>query len=376
MPVPVIIPKATISMDEAVIIKWLKSEGDVVAKDDLLFEMETDKAILEVAAPATGVLLRILTPQGSVKVEQVVGWIGQPGEAIETPADAPAATVASEPNLSAPAPEERRATTAPLATPAARRRARELGIDLTKVAAAGRVIKEEDVERALQAPIPNLNRLLEERKPLIQRLSGTWRGVPHIHIARWIDAQKLIEASKRSAQGISITDFMLFALAKVLPCFPELTMTWSGDQLQPATSMNLAFAVDTDRGVVAPVLRDAGSLSLNQLSQRRAALTEAARTHRLRLQELEGGVFTLTNLGTEGVDFFAPVLNAPQTAILAIGRAAQHAVVVNGAVGIGWRMWANLAVDHRVTDGALAGRFLAQLQDWINRLPQEVSETK
>ena len=382
MPVPVIIPKATISMEEASILKWLKGEGDVVSTDEPLFEMETDKAILEVPAAVSGVLLRILIPQGPVKVEQVVGWIGQPGEVIEAPTKVPeieAPTKVPEGRPPAQAvPDEPRQLTAPASTPAARRRARELGIDLAKVVGTGPGgrVTEQDVEQQREtSPLPTV-RPAHERLPLIQRLTTAWRSVPHIHIARLMDVRGLMEARAFAGPGISITDLMLFLMAKILPRFPHLTMTWRGDVVYPAERIGLAFAVDTDRGVVAPVIHDAGRLTLKEISQTRRALAEAARACRLRIQDLEGGVFTLTNLGAEGVDFFAPLMNLPQTAILAIGRAAAHPVVVEGALGVGWRMWANLAVDHRVTDGALAGRFLAQLQEHLHQLPQEVSESE
>ncbi len=375
MPVPVIIPKATISMEEATILKWLKGEGDLVAKDEPLFEMETDKAVLEVPAPESGTLLRILVPQGSAKVEQVIGWIGQPGEPIEATASELAGAAPAPAAVSVP--DDLLSTPVPLATPAARRRARELGIQLAGLAGTGPGgrITQEDIERAARSPAGPATRLLRQRRSLIQQLSATWQTVPHIHIAKLLDADGLIEAKALVGADTTITDLVLFLLAKLLPGFPGLTMTWVGDDLQPVARLDLAFAVDTDTGVVAPVIRGAESLSLHQLSQARRALAEAARSHRLRLQDLEGGVFTLTNLGTQEVDFFAPVINAPQTAILAIGRAAQQPVAVNEVLGIGWRMWANLAVDHRVTDGAEAGRFLSKLQDGIRQLPQQVRGT-
>lgn len=181
--------------------------------------------------------------------------------------------------------------------------------------------------------------------------------------------------TKTATAPVSVTDLLLFLLGRLLPGFPELTMIWSGEKLKPTSRINLSFAVDTRKGVLAPVIRDAGTLSLAQLSECRRTLTEAARAGRLSVHDLDGGVFTLTNLGMQEVDFFAPILNVPQTAILAIGRISEEPVVTGAAVAVGWKMWANLAVDHRVADEAAAARFLAQLQSEIHRLPQEQNKT-
>jgi pyruvate dehydrogenase E2 component (dihydrolipoamide acetyltransferase) len=136
--------------------------------------------------------------------------------------------------------------------------------------------------------------------------------------------------------------------------------------------LNLSFTADTPYGVVAPVIFNADALSLAELGAERRRLTEAAAAHRLKLDQLQGGVFTLTNLGMDGVDYFAPIINSPQTAILATGRLTQQPVVENGGLTVGWRMWANLALDHRVTDGRLAGRFLSRLEGNLERLPQDL----
>jgi pyruvate dehydrogenase E2 component (dihydrolipoamide acetyltransferase) len=375
---PVIIPKATISMEEGSILKWIKSEGDVVAKDDILFEMETDKAIVEVEAPADGVLLKIVTAEGPVKVESVVGWIGQPGDVISD-AQRVQPTMAVAENVTIPIalnePEARLGRI--VATPAARRRAAELGVDLKSVAscASGGRISQEDVERfsTRTATSGEPAAHLADRKILIERLTTTWQSVPHIHVARLLDASGLAGAKKKLAgTGISVTDLLLHILAAVLPRFPELSMVWGGGKLIPATQINLAFAVDTSRGVVAPVISSANALGLADLSKKRLKLSEGAQACRLRPEDLQGGVFTLTNLGMQKVDFFAPLINSPQTAILAAGKMDQVPVVIEGSLAVGWRMWVNLAVDHRVSDGMAAARFLEQLQIEVGRLPENL----
>ena len=138
---------------------------------------------------------------------------------------------------------------------------------------------------------------------------------------------------------------------------------WRDERLEPASGLHLAFAVDTANGVVAPVIHNVDSLSLEQISQRRRELTGMARRQRTRMADLSGAVFTLSNLGMTGADFFAPIVNWPQTAILATGRMTAEPVVRDGSIEIGWRMWANMALDHRAVDGAAGARFLAALQD-------------
>jgi pyruvate dehydrogenase E2 component (dihydrolipoamide acetyltransferase) len=368
-------------MEEGQIVKWLKEEGDLVAKGEALFEMETDKAVVEVEAPAGGVLLKILSAPGPVRLEAVVAWIGQPGEAIDSGANAPSSSASVAPTASAPLLKAQKEVGSPegriVSTPAARRRAAELGVNLEDVSRfiGGRRIAEEDVgqfaaARAGGSETQKHEPQLAPRKALIERLTNSWQSVPHMQIARLIDAAQLAEVKTGWAKvGVSVTDLLLHALGKVLPNFPQLTMVWNGDKVMSAEKINLAFAVDTERGVVAPVIPTANEMWLTELSKKRRELTQAARARRLRPQDLEDGVFTLTNLGMQNVDFFAPVISSPQTAILATGKIDQVPVVANGAVTAGWRMWANIAVDHRVADGVIAGKFLEYLQIELVRLP-------
>lgn len=357
MPIPVVVPKASISMEEGVIVKWLLSEGDAVTKETVLFELETDKALVEVPAPADGVLLKIITPQGTVAVETIVGWVGALGETVDQPATVP--------------PIEARQRTAAPSTPAARRRAAELGIDIAGVTGSGPNgrITQEDVEQAAATKIPIQPANDRGRGELARGLSHAWQTVPHIHISRRMDAGALSAAGRNA--GVSITDLLLFALSRLLPSFPELTCTWRDEKLEPASGLHIAFAVDTGGSVAAPVIRDIAALSLDQISAKRRELTEAARQKRLKLADLQDGVFTLTNLGMSGADFFAPIVAWPQTAILAVGRITQEPVVSEGSITIGWRMWANIALDHRAADGALGARFLAKLQDNFSQPPKD-----
>ena len=363
MPFPVSIPQATISMEEGKIVRWFKTEGEMVAKDDLLFEVETDKAVVEVPAPADGVLLRVLTAEGVVRVNEVVAWIGEPGENPDPVAvSAPAAPIVP----SSVSPQSTIPSQRVSASPAARRRARELGVDLRTVkgTSQGGRITEEDVESVAQArPAPGA------RKGIAQQLSLAWREVPHIHIGRELDASGLV-AARRRHPGLSFTDFFLYAIAKALPRFPQLLQVWHGEEVRQAAEIDICLAVETPKGVLTPVIRSADKLSLDEVRQLEMQITEAARTGRVRLADLQGA-FTLTNLGMFGADFFTPIINYPQTAILATGRVQQRPLIVSEIVGVGWRVWVNLAVDHRVTDGACAARFLEELQRVLNQLANE-----
>ena len=372
MPTPVTIPQVTISMEEGKIVRWLKAEGEVVAKEDLLFEMETDKVVLEVPSPAAGVLLRTLVANGIAKVNDVVAWIGEPGEVFdETPAAKAAETALQAPAKAPQMPAE--AAGAPqhiIATPAARRRGKELGVDLASINGTGQGgrITEQDVEHVAQADSSPAS-----RRSFARELSLAWREAPHIHIGRELDAAGLAAVRERF-RPFSYTDLLLYAVARVLPSFPQLTQVWNGERLQKGTGIDVCLAVETPKGVVAPVIRSADKLSFHDLRSRQRQVTEAARAGRLKLGELQG-VFTLTNLGMYGTDFFTPILNHPQTAILATGRVVQQPVITSGSVGVGWRIWVNLAVDHRVTDGAYAARFLEEFQQELNRLPTEAEVT-
>lgn len=359
-------------MEEGKIVYWLKAEGDVVAEGESLFEMETDKAVIEVPSPAAGVLLRTVVCEGTAKVHDVVAWIGEPGEVLDkTAAAEPAKTTLQAPAKAPQIPDETVVEAQHIiASPAARRRGKELGVNLACVTGTGNGgrITEQDVERLAQASSSPTS-----RRTIARGLSLSWREAPHIHIGRELDAAGPV-AVRMKFPTVSYTDLFLFAIVKLLPSFPQLTQVWNGERLEHGTGIDVCLAVDTPKGVVAPVIRSADKLSFDDLRRRQRQIAKAARDGRLKLDELQG-VFTLTNLGMFGADFFTPILNHPQTAILATGRVTQQPVITSGAVGVGWRIWVNLAVDHRVTDGAYAAKFLEEFQQMLNQLPREAEVT-
>ncbi len=372
------IPKLTLTMDSATLVKWLKQEGEPVEKDESLFELETDKAVVEVPSPGRGLLKKILIHDGVVEVGKTVAFIGDASDRLPDAAE-------DEGHKSGGIQVPPRATLPPQsagvgsvrATPAARRRARELGVNLDKFAGTGPEgrITEEDVERLASGA--QLDSPLEDRRRLIgERTSEAWRTVPHIHISGELEARGIKLALERGrtvvGSALSITDLLLYTTASLLGEFKPLNAIWRDEKLQPQSHIHLAFAVQTDFGVVAPVIHNADHLPLAELSAKRKNLTERALMRRLDLTELVDGTFTVTNLGMYPVDFFAPVINYPQTAILATGRVRQVAAIRETKISPEWRMWANLAVDHRVADGAMAAQFLRKLEESIETLPGRI----
>lgn len=367
MAVPLTVPRATISMEQGRVVRWLKSQGETVQQGETVYELETDKAVLEVPAPEDGVLLTILLEHGDAAVDSIVGWIGAPGETVPDDCVAAGQTPATTwlQGHEVRKPESRHGRV--LGTPAARRYANELGISLgtvTGTGPAGRITLE-DVEAAAEA------NSAKGRSALARQVTSSWQNVPHIHVYRRMDAEALVACRTAArAEGIdaSFTDLILFAAARVLPRFPSLTMQWNGDGPKPSPRLSIGFAVDAGDVVLTPILEESDTVTLKELTRKRRALTEAARAKRLRANE--SAAFTITNLGMYGADFFAPILRLPDTAILAIGRIKQDPVVKDGVVTTAWMMWANLAVDHRVTDGATAARFLDALERSFSELMQ------
>jgi pyruvate dehydrogenase E2 component (dihydrolipoamide acetyltransferase) len=191
-----------------------------------------------------------------------------------------------------------------------------------------------------------------------------------------MDAAGLIQAKQlaraATSEQITFTDLMLFSVARTVADFPQIVAL---DENSKQAAINVAFAVATpENNVVTPVLSGANVLSLAELGRRRRELTDLALSRSLRVKHLEGGQFTVSNLGMEGVDFFAPIINSPQRAILAVGRIAQIPVGVANVIELGWRMWANLAADHRYVDGAMAARFLSRWQENLQTLPEDLGK--
>jgi pyruvate dehydrogenase E2 component (dihydrolipoamide acetyltransferase) len=381
----VTIPKLTITMEGGTVLRWLKEEGKPVAKEEVLFELETDKAVTEVPSPADGILKAILVSEGEVQVGAVVGFVGDLSdplpESITLHSQNESKAGSSQP---APSPPRQSSATkqALRATPAAKRRAKELGVDIALVEATGPEgrITQEDVEGAAtrfdekgRKPTP-----AGSLRPIIaEHVSLAWRTVPHIHIGGELRAtglrQSLGKARHDLSADVSVTDLLLYSVASLLPKFPALNTVWQGEKPVPQEEVRLAFAVKTERGVVAPVLQFVDPLTLQVVSAERKRLLEAALSRDLSPSDMEGGTFTVTNLGMYPVDFFVPIINFPQSAILATGRIRDRVEFCDGSPVTVSSMWVNLAVDHRVADGAEAAEFLGELEKTFDALEGRIA---
>jgi pyruvate dehydrogenase E2 component (dihydrolipoamide acetyltransferase) len=390
-------PKLGMAMKKGAVTKWLKAEGDTVQEGADLFELASEKITAVVPAPASGVLGRVVAGLGTeLPVGALLALIGEPGDAFppaEELAGAGSGLRSASPPAAEPAPAAGAATPAPAptraaatggdggapASPAAKRRARELGVDIARVppSAPGKRVMVEDVEafaaaaQAAPAPEGRVVPFAGIRKVVAERLTDSLRTMAQVTIAREVEAGGLVArraalaAGFEAATGIRLTytDLLVKEVAELLADHPLLnaTLTEQGIVCPPAVHMGVAVALED--GLIVPVVRDAGGRPLAELARDRVDLAAKAQAGTLTMDEVEGGTFTISNLGSFGADAFTPIVNPPQCAILGVGRIVDKPVAVDGLVQIRPTMWLSLTFDHRVVDGAPAARFLQQLGD-------------
>jgi pyruvate dehydrogenase E2 component (dihydrolipoamide acetyltransferase) len=369
------VPRLGWTMEEGNFGGWLKADGESVREGDELFVLESDKASEAITALDAG-LLRIPADgpqQGDVvKVGQCLGYLVAPGEAIPS-AGAPSAAAQTAAPKAKPAPASVGAA-APTSTrrgrraisPRARRVARELGVDWAAIAGSGRSgrIVERDVRAVLAhgctpnriVPLPPIRRLIAER------MAASSRTTAPVTLTTKADATRLREyRERRRAEGGLVpgyTELILSAAAKALRQHPLLNARWQDDGLMLCAGIHVGVAVDTPAGLVVPVIRDADRLDVDQLAARLHDLAERAHSRRLRAEEMEGGTFTITNLGMYGIDAFTPIINLPECAVLGVGRVVAEPAVHEGQIVPRDRVALSLTFDHRIVDGAPAARFL------------------
>ncbi len=381
MPKQLIMPALGMAQETGKVLRWLRAEGEEVRQGEPVLEVETDKANVEIEAPASGVLAKVLAREGDeVPVGQVIGWILLPGEQPSELAEpvapsraAVAATVETQGVQAAesapPPPPAAAPSPRPRASPKARRLARELGVDLRSVRGSGPggAVLAADLE-ALQAggqalEVPHVWKLMAERTV------RAWTTVPHFFLQRDVRADRLVawrEALARRTQvELTYTDLLVKLVASALRAHPEVNARWEDGRIRRLPEVNVGVAVATEEGLVVPVIHRAESLSVEQIARRRAEVVERARAGRLRPQDVEGGTFTLSNLGMYGVDRFLAVVNAPQAAILSVGRVSERVVAEDGRPVVRACLTLGLSCDHRVLDGARAARFLDTLAGFV-----------
>jgi pyruvate dehydrogenase E2 component (dihydrolipoamide acetyltransferase) len=387
----VVMPALEMAQETGKLLAWRKKEGDPVTKGEPLLEIETDKAVVEVEAPADGILAGIKAAAGAdIPVGQTIAWIVAAGEAppVESASTAPAARAAShvkaEPTHTASASATGSApatTTSAKISPKARRLAKELGVDLATVrgSGAGGEILASDVQAAGSAPAPSAGKKksgsLEVPSSLgrimAERTTQSWTTVPHFFVSREIEATALNEYRERivpemersHAVRITHTDLLVALAARVLLKHPRLNASWSAEGIRLHDHVNMGIAIAVNDGVVAAVIPNAHAASLAEISVQRRDIAERARAGKLRPADIADATFTLSNLGMYQVDQFSAIITPPQAAILAVGAIADRVVVLQGQPAVRPMMTLTVSCDHRVADGARAALFLSDLAD-------------
>jgi len=387
MPISVVMPALEMAQETGKLVSWRKQEGESVSKGEILLEVETDKAILEIEAPADGVLAAVKAHSGAVvPVGETIAWIVGPGEVA--PVDAPSFESPSSSGklpLAAAAPEAHVQAAAPAGriSPKARRLAKEQGVDLSRLQGSGpggEILAADILAGASQKPAahPDAEVPGPVGRLMAERTTQSWTTVPHFFVSREIDAEALAEARERlssaveqsSAAKLTYTDLLVALVGHVLQKHARLNGSWTGEAVRLNPEINIGLAVAVDDGVVAPVIHNVPARALSEIAIQRADLTQRARAGRLRPADIAGGTFTISNLGMYDVDAFTAIISPPQVAILAVGSVAGRVVSIDGQPTVRRSMTLTLSCDHRVVDGARAAMFLNDLNQAI-RAPEK-----
>jgi pyruvate dehydrogenase E2 component (dihydrolipoamide acetyltransferase) len=373
MAIPITTPRLGWNMEQGVFVGWLKPDGAAVRAGEPLFTLESDKATEDIEGFDDGIL-HIPTDGphkgDALAVGTVIGFVLQPGEPIPMLSKPSSSPQQSEPTVA----ETRSLLTEasvrdrPASSPRARRTAAKLGIDWRNAKPSGRTgrIRERDV-LALAAPVDSLRRLIAERMMTSRRLTAP------VTLTTTIDATELVSlrnqwkiASESSGDLVpSYTDLFAKLAATALVKHPILNSRWEDDRIVMPEGTHIGIAVDTEAGLLVPVVRDVPRLSLKELSIRSRDLIDRARQRKLAASEMQGGTFTVTSLGALGIDAFTPIIHYPECAILGIGRIRRCPAVIDDQIVIRDQVTLSLTFDHRITDGVPAARFLQTLSALI-----------
>lgn len=401
----IILPQLGDTMTEGTIVAWHKREGEWVAQGEPLFEVLTDKATLEVEATTAGYLRRILHGAGeTVPVAQPIGYLSAtleeplPGEGGDevTKWQGDTETESAPVPVSRPEPVTPSAPARVVASPRARRLAETAGVDLawvTPASRSGRIV-EADVQRflaqqaaapveACPAPVPEAPPPAMAAGPAVsaipftgirqriaERMAQSHREVARVTLTTEADATELVALRRRlnarqPELQVSYTDLLVKIVALALRRHPVLNSTLVGDAIRVLPHIHIGLAVDTERGLLVPVLRDADQKGIAAIGREARELAERARVGQLSPDELRGSTFTLTNLGMYDIDAFTPLVNPPETAILGVGRIVEKPVAVQGQIALRHMLTLSLSFDHRVVDGGPAARFLQEIKHLV-----------
>ena len=387
MAIAITIPRLGWNMEQGLFVGWLKPDGALVRPGEALFTLESEKTTEEVECLDGGILrIPLDGPRAGdqVAVGTVIGYLVQPGEPIpERQAEIGREETGTPESQTVPAAvSECSASRSRCAiSPRARRVARELGIDWRELRGSGRTgrIRERDIRAAVakastgpttRHPAPATHLAVTSiRQTIAERMLHSHRSTAPVTLTTTADATNLVHLRNQFKTAPptgyevvpSYTDFLVRLTASALKKHPRLNARWDGDQIKESADIHIGIAVDTDAGLLVPVLRQVPSLSLNQVAARSRDLIERARQRRLTAEELQHGTFTVTNLGAFGIDAFTPIINYPECAILGVGRIQRRPVVIGEDIVARDQITLSLTFDHRIVDGAPAARFLQML---------------
>ena len=391
MPISVVMPALEMAQETGKLVSWKKREGEPVKKGEMLLEVETDKAVVEIEAAGDGVLSAVTAKEGDVvPVGQTIAWLLKPGETVPIGGpqmqsgrkmdSAPAAAAAAAAPV---APEPASAAGAKI-SPKARRLAREHGVDIATLRGSGpggEILAEDIMKAASAAPpaatarptppptaapsgspdvVSSIGRIMAERT------TQSWTSVPHFFVTREVDATALNATRERwipiieKSHGVKVThtDLIVAAVARALHLHPRMNGSWANDKISVNSHVNVALAMAVENAVVTAVIKDTDRIGLGDIAKQRKELAERARANRLQPADITGATFTISNLGMFNVDAFTAIIVPPQAGILAVGAIADRVVARDGLIGVRPTVNLTLSSDHRVVDGARAAAFL------------------
>ncbi len=386
----VVMPALEMAQETGKLLAWRKKEGDRVSKGEPLLEIETDKAVVEVEAPADGVLAGIKAAEGAdIPVGQTIAWIVSPGEVPpeDTEPQAPAARAGSHAKAEHAAPKPQQSlisspstASATKISPKARRLAKELGVDIATIhgTGPGGEILASDVQAGAAVPAAapstsgsssNIEVPTSLGRIMAERTTQSWTSVPHFFVTREIDAGALNQYRDHSLSTIESshkirithTDLLVALISRVLLKHPRLNASWSAEGIHLHDHVNMGVAIAVSDGVVAAVIHNSHTASLPEIAIQRRDLAERAQAGKLRPADIADATFTISNLGMYQVDQFSAIITPPQAAILAVGGISDRVVALDGKPAVRPMMTVTVSCDHRVADGARAAKFLSDV---------------
>lgn len=367
----IVIPILDQTTESVTLAQWLVAEGDPVRKGDIICEIETDKARVEIEATADGVLRQVLIEAGTeIPPLTIVGLLGGPDDALPTidPYHRTRRAASTGSATTTPTGPKNEAASAPpaklIASPRAKRLAEEHGLDLATIQGSGPNgrIQEEDVLQAVTQAAPAVSRGLQAK---VERVSQSWQTIPHFYASITIDMSAVVAAKANAAGPTTYTDFILWATARTLASHPTLNGHWREDRLVTSPEIHLGLVVQTGQGLVIVTLRDAQKQSLAELAEARAHLVEQAHSGKTGASAMTEPTFTLSNVGSGHIDHFTAIISPPQVAILSVGSIQPRPFVVNSELAVRPTAAFTVGVDHRAIDGRQAAEFLEQLKDTL-----------